>query len=951
MSAIKRDNPNQSPKTQKLDLFTAIQDKSIKVKELSRSWHALYTSSPSSAFNSIFYLLLNSCAIPIHSESFESALSSKGKFFKYLISHSKELTSFPLQALIRNSRIKVYQDYFKYLAVQSGDQPEILGKMVQWLIECSGFTIRTVRQATIWIFSGLLFGFIELQNKIQAKLDSLNEASTSSARVEGFIKEKKELNTKSEFLSNIIKDILNNVVLIRCKDVLADIRITVVQILEWLIGTNYDEEVVETLRQLSNDSKSEIRLRVLKAFTKLKSEDLLDLKTRIFESCFDFDDKCCVAALKLCQNPIFDFSDNEKAQLQKLIWSENKDIRNIAMDFVILTHFGDRLPQGTSDAVGVGLDQCKVLSIEKALLALIAFFKKQSPELYLSESFIETLWNKTSAVRSCDVMCDLLSRGYSTRSSSSSLGNSEKIVLVLFIQSILSFLSKDVKNKDKLVKTSSLLFLKLPELLTYYRKENEIMGYLVKILPLLDLNSLALNDLKHNFLEVLQQLSEIFTSNSDLEVLKYISKALVRYAKGNHPLKKEAGNELTKVIEYTTKGNFKNLLPQISALLMEKDIIDELDGKIVKVCEKNLIQNPETVLNLLFYLHLWSFSKVVIGKLPENEYFSIRGTTINSFLLVMKETAYHKSSFSALKYLCETFYFISDTVKGQFFYSIPEKISLDIEKFMIYSYLPESDQEDSKDAETTCIFISRIIANCTQVISSHLASSFIAFYGRSCLLRISTVVKQILNLFKTQDLNKVGPFSDPKLIFAIGFQAIMKVICKGELKDIENMKELCKKLLVYLPPDKFSKDSGRFHKFITEIVDFSFTDPCNFPILESLTVFVNKNTLDIDKIRDIYEHVRYYADNFSREREPLYTVMSHLKRIVSIPKESVVNKESENEEFLAPKSIQKTKKIIESAKKTSESKKRTRDSYINEQEGIEEPYGKTRKSTLRRKVK
>ena len=951
MSAIKRDNPKQSPKTQTLDLFTAIQDKSIKVKELSRSWHELYTSSPSSAFNSIFYLLLNSCAIPINSGPFESALSSKGKFFKYLISHSKELTSFPLQALIRNSKIKIFQEFFKYLAIQSGDQPEILAKMVQWLIECSGFTIRTVRQSTIWIFSGLLFGFIELQKKMQAKLDSLNEASKSSARVEGLKSEKKELSSKSEFLGNIIKDILNNVVLVRCKDVLADIRITVVQILEWLIGTDYDEEVAETLRQLSIDSKNEVRLRVLKAFGKLKSEDLIDLKTRIFESCFDFDDKCCVAALKLCQNPVFEFSDNEKAQLQKLIWSENKDIRNVAMDFVVMTEFGNMLPQGTSDAVGVGLDQCKVLSIEKALVSLIAFFKKHSPELYLSESFIETLWTKTSAVRSCDIMCDLLSRGYSTRSSSSSLGNSEKIVLVSFIQSILTFLSKDIKNKDKLVKTSSLLFQKLPELLTFYRKEYEILGFLVKILSLLDLNSLASNDLRHHFLELLQQLSQIFSSNSDLEVLKCITKALVKYAKDNHPLKKEAVSELAKIIEYSTKGNIKDLLPQISALLMEKDIIDELDAKIVKVCEKNLVKSPEIVLSLLFYLHLWSFSKVVIGKLAETEYFSIRETAINSFLQIMKETAYHKSSISALKYLCETLYLISDLVKGHYFYSIPEKISFDIEKFMIYSYLPENNQEDSKDAETICIFVSRIIANCTQITSSHLASSFVAFYGRSSLLRISTVVKQILNLFKTQDLNKTGAFSDPKLIFAIGFQSIMKVICKGEAKDIENMKELCKKLVNYLPPDKFSKDPGRFHKFVTEIVDFSFTDPCNFPILESLTIFVNKNTLDLDKIKEIYEHVRYYADNFSREREPLYTVMTHLKRIVSIPKESVVNKESENEEeFLAPKSIQKTKKMEKSAKKTSESKKRARDLYTNEQEGIEEPYGKTRKSTLRRKV-
>lgn len=954
MSASKRDNPNHSQKSSSPDLFAAIQEKSVKVKELSRTWHSLNHLSSSSALNSIFSLLLNSCAIPIEPDQFKASLASKSKFIKYLISHSKDLSSFPLQILIRNSKIKIFQDFFKYLALYSEDQPDALGTMVQWLIECSGFTVRTVRQSTIWIFSGLLIGFIELLSKLKSKLANLSQATESSTRAEGFRKEKNFMVNKIEFVDNVIKDIISNVILVRIKDVLPDIRIVAVHVLENLIGTDYDEGVVDSLRLSCNDSKNEVRLRTLKAISKLRVEDLAEMKDKVFELCSDVDDKCCVAAIKLCQNPAIELSEDEKKFLQDLIWSENKEIRNAAMDFVILTYFGDRLPQGSSDAVGVGLDQCKVLSIEKALLALVAFFNKTSPDLFLSDCFVETLWNKTSAIRSCDVMCDLLSRGYSSHSSSSSLGNTEKILLTSFIHGILNYLSKDEKSKDKLVKTSSLLILKMPELLTFYRKDYEILAYLIKILPLLDLKSLASNDLKHNFLELLRQLNEIFVSNSDLEMLKRIAKALVKYAKDNHPYKKEAMSELAKIIDYSTKGSLKDLLPQISALLTEKDLIDDLDLRIIKICEKNLMQSPEVVLNLLFYLHLWTFSKVIIEKFPENEYVSVRTASINAFVFIMKEAAYYKPSILALKYLCETLLFISYSLsaKGHLFFSIPEDLIQDIEKFMIFSYLPESEKEDAKDAETICVFVSRIISNCSQVTSSQLASSFIAFYGRSSLLRISTVVKQMLNGFKTQDVNKAGVFSDQKLFFAVAFQALVKVICKGESKEVENMKELCRKLVIFLPNDKMCKEPGRYFKFVTEIVDFSFTDPHNFPLLECLTVFVNKNTLELEKIKEIYEHVKFYADNFSREREPLYTVITHLRRIVTVNKESFVNEESGEEEFMVPKTAKKKKSIAEeSNKKTSESKKRGRGVYVNEDENIEEPIGKTRKAALRRKVK
>ena len=267
--------------------------------------------------------------------------------------------------------------------------------------------------------------------------------------------------------------------------------------------------------------------------------------------------------------------------------------------------------------------------------------------------------------------------------------------------------------------------------------------------------------------------------------------------------------------------------------------------------------------------------------------------------------------------------------------------------------------------------IGRIIVACSSLTNSHLSSSFIAFYGRSNLRRISVIVKQVIINFKNQDEKQEGAFCEEKLFFSIIFQSIMKVLCKGTPENISDMKELVKKIVLFMNFDGTKKKiSERLMVFITEIIDFSFTDSRNFCMLESLVFFISKNSLPEGKIREIYDHIKYYDDNLQSGNLSIAGILSHLKKLLGITvveEENFLESKNESQNtvdqsFQRPKLYKAAKpsglrerlprltKTPGASSEKNSKKRNSRDSYLNENEGIEEPLGKTRKAALKRKT-
>ena len=869
----------------------------------------MQNSNKFSAFYTIFNLISRSCAIEISEEELKTLIKTPRKLKIFLEEEGKKVSTFPLQSLIKSSKIELFKDFFKTLVVLSEDNPESLGQVIEWTAELSYSNMRNMRLTIMWVVSGLIQGYTKL---CQTYYDKLQSHSASSREI--MKQEKKLTERKVSFTQARIEELLSKVLLVRCSDVLSDIRLIVLRVFEHLLLSNYSTDLFKPLLELSKDPKTDVRLGLLALLSKVKGDLLQSFTPRIIEMCFDLDDKCSAAAIKICKSAEVQLTELEENKLQQLIWSESKIIRNAAAEFVVSSKFHNALPQAASDAVGVGLDQNKILNIEKALLVLVEYFKDNSPSLLFSDHFVEMLWTQTSAIRSCEVMCELLSRGCGRQASSTPLEFDRKIILLCFIESNLKFLAKDEKNKAKMAGISSLLFAKLADLITYYADEEKILLHLVKLPCLVALSSLASNDLKGSFLNLLNVLSSVFERCRSLEILKYVSKALTRFAGENHPLKKDGQAELAKNIEIIT-SKMNNFLPQISAMIEYKDLTDDIDIKILKSLESTPNLPSEVATHFMFFWHLWTYRKVIDSPEKESDYLKIRDRSLNLFTSVMEKEAYYPSSLSSFTYLCETIFIFSDNPNQnlRLALKIQDPIWQAIEKYMIYMYLPTNPQEDSADSEKVCICVSRLIIKCSIITTSHLCSSFVAFFGRSKLLRISAIVKQVLQELRIRDEAAKGIFHDRKLLFSIAFQAITKVVCSGTEENIEDMKELCKKLAVFLPNDKNQGNSGRYKKFISEIIDFSYTDPNTLAILETLTIFVNKNTMVPNDIEEVYDHVKYYSKGFPKSREPVLTVVNHLKKIVKVKrKDDEVNDEekSETEEFVAPKNIRKSSKPV-----------------------------------------
>jgi hypothetical protein len=974
MANYKREDQNLLYMQHAQEIFKSLDNRTINPRLLSKAWLEIYKQDNHKGIILIISLILNSCGVELEENDISENISSNPNIFSYFIEKSKESEVFPLQSLIKTNRIQVYSDFFKYIITESEEILSKLKDIIDWIKEFTIISIRSYRYAsTISIFS-ILQGLQELKKSINTKISNTNtfisQSKANSQRALDLKKEEVLLKADKKFIKKQIKNIVDNVLSVRYQDIMSEIRVLCITAIEKLMHSKYQPKLLDIIVKMTYDRKAEVRVKLLKSFNAY-IEKIQDMYQRVVEMCYDSDDKCCIEAINLCKNFKSSLTDDDIKKIIDLAWVENEDIRDAAYRFIVNVKFNNTLPVESADTVGLGLDQGKYLSAEKALMALLDFFKTHAVELYRTDCFIQGLWNKTSAVRSIEAICELLYRG--AKPGSTPLHEGEKAILINFLISICKFLTEKTIQKNKIVSVTSTILSKLPNLLVYYRKDLSALKELIRLPFYFELNCLASTDLKDPFISTICHIVEIFLHADDSDLIIQCSNTLNKFAAVPHSLQKEAKAEWLKAVEEVVLGKKESQIKRIDSILRLKDITPDLGNEYLKVCDKSLSKFPEQVLSIMFYWHLWSLSNAFKNKLEISYYILIRDKALYVFHRVLETKDYEPYNLISCKYLCETLFLISGNKAystSKFYYQIPGEIWTVIENYMIFSYLPKNDSENTDTAEEICMIIARIIVNCSAITSSHLTSSFIAFYGRSNLKKINVLVKQVLNNFKTQDQKREGAFVDEKLFFSIFFQAIMKVLCKGTPENINEMKELSKKLIGFINTDQKSKTSDKFMKFITDIIDFSFIDPRNFGVLECLSIFVTKATLSQLKIREVYDHIKYYADNLSSGHNSITNLLSYLKKLIGITDhDQNSNSSSQNPEKNTPVDFRKPAlyksnkpsglkpKVFASDKINTEKsaekvvlKRKTRDNYLNEKEGIENPVGRTRKAAMKKKV-
>ena len=198
-------------------------------------------------------------------------------------------------------------------------------------------------------------------------------------------------------------------------------------------------------------------------------------------------------------------------------------------------------------------------------------------------------------------MCELLQRGNTSKSTSTALKEQEKIILINFIISVLKHLSESPKYKNKLINITSVIMIKLPNLLIYYNKDTEALRELVKIPYYFNLNSLASSDLKSSFLETLEHFKSIFFKSNDEQIILKTGSTLVKFASISHPLQKEAKSELIKIIDTLISIKNSNYIRQIDSIMRCKDISEEIGKDYFEVCYQKIKEYPSHVLGLVYY--------------------------------------------------------------------------------------------------------------------------------------------------------------------------------------------------------------------------------------------------------------------------------------------------------------------------------------------------------------
>ena len=277
----------------------------------------------------------------------------------------------------KNKLLIGYKEFFIEIMQESGEILRDLNDLIDLIKSLTSASIRSIRFASTIAILHILLGLIELEKKYIKKLQTTSsfilESKKNSQRSQDLKKEELMLKEDLSYIKKHIKDILTDILLIRYQDVMYEIRIQCINIMEKIMESAYNEKIIESVLKLTYDRKSEIRANILKLLAK-SGDNFQYFKERVLEMCFDLDDKCCSLAIDLCNanNELLDKDEINK--IIELAWVENESIRDSAFRFIVNVYFNNKLPIENSESMGIGLDQGKYLTIEKALISLIGFF-------------------------------------------------------------------------------------------------------------------------------------------------------------------------------------------------------------------------------------------------------------------------------------------------------------------------------------------------------------------------------------------------------------------------------------------------------------------------------------------------------------------------------------------------------------------------------------------------
>jgi len=965
-------------------LFENLRDQTLHLRALVLDWVKLYKRQEKEALHSLLVFILQSCGLKKDCVSLEEAENEEMEsILEELKAQAKECEEYPL--ISKNRAYKGFYSNFQFFWVhfvnESGDclyDQNLLNFLTSWLASLSFSGMRPIRHTSTASILSLGQGLVDMlvsEEKDLEKVQSFLQTETEdSERLDQLKDQEKELQARIQVLHENLDSMVKDVVSYRFKDVMPEIRSLCVQSLGYLAekSSRYlNDQTLKYLGLMLYDKSSEVREHILSFLARTYSKSnckalqkfIKKNKPRLVEMCNDIENKCCVEALKVCTLlcKSNNLSKEEEEVCSCLLWAESEEIRLAASEFVLVSVFNNSLPKKPQD------------DLQTSIFQVVNFFHNFGDDQpYRIELLVKSFWNKTCIFKCWDVICELLKK-------ENKLANQRVLVLILVKSLKHLYNSPERRNKTTVVSLSSTLISELPNLLTYYRTQPEVLCELVKVPLFLDLTALAAKDLKQPFKKLVTALKDLNLQSSSAEIIMKTAQSLGKLAREPHALQKEAQSELTKLIDdclqivkeemrkYVLEGEQEVLevwLRRTSSLITVKDILDELGeetltdilgilGSYLSNAEANS-ELANTSAEIVFHWHLWSLNRVSKNSVDLEDYLLKRtGIIENLTAVVAKQNSDFELRKNVFKYLGETLMVVSGypAQGSQVYLEVSSDIWSTLEDYMtafpIVTEYPKTlnptkakkstgavKEDADSHTQLICLIIGRLVCSCPSITVSQLPSSFFAHYGYSSLRTLSIITKQVLNNFKTKDLQSSGPFSDPGLIFNIILESLIKCMGKAQEQDITNMKELTKKFVAVLgsgpmPPKQAQKYLG----FLIDGISFSLSEKSNLQLLDALSIFVGKNYLSPSQMQELYDRVsqdsKELEDTF--EEESLYSVRYFL--------------------HVLGKNLGLSKKP-QASKVTSEVKtgqKRQREEFRDEDIGVEEPFGRPRKHTLRKK--
>jgi hypothetical protein len=646
-----------------------------------------------------------------------------------------------------------------------------------------------------------------------------------------------------------------------------------------------------------------------------------ECRLRLVEMCHDVDSKISISTLRLCgQLAKHCVLQPEHINiLTALCWSEADDIRTAAFDFALSSVLNDKLPTDSSDEGNIGLDQGRRLSAEQALRSLLQFFIKYADGLnYRIELLVESLWQRTEVVKNVSTMVGVLLS--SSKSNASEMehaavlarmlaaslkrhaqkqaGTDASTVVLCDLAELLTTYRLETPTLKRLLK-----LVKNLDLTCLYSKDLAFnFSCLLETLAELFLSQNDPSIIKScgealSWLVTETHLGQKEAKEMLLSLMDSIRKdmrsTLEAYFNDDTPSQLK-----TPSSQHSQLAHLAACLARFASLLAGRDFLDELrEGTqewhqsetlkdlrgLIRFYETDILTEPsvaQQALRCIYLCHLWDLNRVTTSADLEG-YTNRRQAAIEGLLMCTDKpngnTATRQQSF---KLLCETLILVSGQALAHspLYYELEDVVCATLEDYMLsvpltsapsLCFNPEKVfvksgargevvREDADFySQQVCLMIGRLVYCCPALTMSQLASSYLAYYGGSVLHTVSLLIKQVLNNFKTKNNQGAGAFKEPKLFFGIMTDALFKAYRGGSETDLDQAKELAKKIAVTLGSGAMKPaQAEKLRDFLLDCVKFAMEKPDNLPFFDVITIFVVRGFLSPIESKSLYDRVQ-----------------------------------------------------------------------------------------------